>query len=156
VDAGLTTTPHRDELTIGASGAEVRRASEWLSATCLQYDIPTAQAQRLEICLNEVLANIITYGGSTALATPIGLQLEFLCAVDAGEARVTVSDAGFAFNPLLVPLPPRSNNLAEARAGGLGLVMIRYYSDWLDYRREGGYNHFTFGTRWQPSAIGSL
>ena len=137
-----------DKLTIDASGAEVRRASEWLSATCLQRDIPVTQAQRLEICLNEVLANILTHGGSAASAAPIRLQLEVLCAAEAGEARVTVSDAGFAFNPLVVTMPSRPNNLAEARAGGLGLVMIRRCSDWLDYRREGGHNHFTFGTRW--------
>ena len=148
VDTGVTTTPRRDELTIGASGSEVRRASKWLSATCLQCNIPTAQGQRLEICLNEVLANIIAYGGSTALTAPIRLQLEILCAAEVAEVRMTVSDAGFAFNPLTVKIPPRPNALAEAPAVGLGLVMIRRCSDWLDYRREGGHNHFTFGTRW--------
>jgi serine/threonine-protein kinase RsbW len=145
---GVTTTPRQDELTIGASGAEVRRASEWLSANCLQCDIPVTQAQRLEICLNEVLANVLAYGGSAALAAPIRLQLEVLCTTEAAEARMTVSDAGFAFNPLMVTMPPRPNTLAEARPGGLGLVMIRRCSDWLDYRREGEHNHFTFGTRW--------
>jgi len=148
VGAVVNTTPRRDELTIAASGAEVRRASEWLSATCVRRDIPQAQAQQLEICLNEVLANVLAYGGSAALAAPIGLQLEVLCAAEAGEARMTVSDAGFAFNPLAVKMPPRPNTLAEARPGGLGLVMIRRCSDLLDYRREGGHNHFTFGTRW--------
>jgi anti-sigma regulatory factor (Ser/Thr protein kinase) len=148
VNAGTITAPRRDELTIGASSAEIRRASEWLSATCLKCDLPLAQAQRLEICLNEVLANILAYGGSTALAAPIRLQLEFQCVAEAGEAHVTVSDAGVAFNPLDVKLPLRPNTLAEAPAGGLGLVMIRRCADWLDYRREGGHNHFTFGMRW--------
>ena len=110
--------------------------------------MPAPQAQRLEICLNEVLANILAYGGSAALAAPIRLQLKVLCAAAAGEARVIVSDAGVAFNPLEVKMPPRPNTLAEAPAGGLGLVMIRRCADWLDYCREGGHNHFTFGTRW--------
>lgn len=148
VKSGVTTTPQLDELAISASGAEVRRASEWLSGICLQRDIPVMQAQRLEICLNEVLANILAHAGSTASTAPVRLQLEVQCAAEAGEARVTVSDAGFAFNPLAVTMPPRPNTLAEARAGGLGLVMIRRCSDWLDYCREGGHNHFTFGTRW--------
>ena len=110
--------------------------------------MPEAHAQRLEICLNEVLANILAYGGSAALAAPIRLRLEFQCVAEAGEARVTVSDAGLAFNPLEVKMPPRPNTLAEAPAGGLGLVMIQRCADWLDYCREGGHNHFTFGTRW--------
>jgi len=148
VDTGVSTTPRRDELAISASGAEVRRASEWLSATCLQCDIPVAQAQRLEICLNEVLANVLAYGGSAALDAPIRLQLEVLCTAEAAQAHVTVSDAGVAFNPLMVKAPLRPDTLAEARPGGLGLVMIRRCSDWLDYRREGGHNHLTFGTRW--------
>jgi serine/threonine-protein kinase RsbW len=110
--------------------------------------MPVAQAQRLEICLNEVLANILAYGGSMALAAPIRLHLEMLGTAEAGEAHLTVSDAGVAFNPLDVKMPTRPNKLAEAPAGGLGLVMIRRCADWLDYRREGGHNHFTFGTRW--------
>ncbi len=148
MDTGLTTTPRRDELTIGTSGAEVRRASEWLSVTCQQRDIPQTQAQRLEICLNEVLANVLAHGGSVARAAPIRLQLEIRSAADVCEALVTVSDAGLAFNPLMVKIPPRPNTLAEARVGGLGLTMIRRSADWLDYRREGEHNHFTFGTRW--------
>ena len=148
MESAVTTAPQLDELTIGASGAEVRRASEWLATLCLQRDIPQAQAQRLEICLNEVLANVLMHGGSAATASPIRLQLEVRSAPEAGEASVTVSDAGFAFNPLAVQLSPRAHTLAEARAGGLGLTMIRRCSDWLDYRREGAHNHFTFGARW--------
>ena len=67
----------------------MRRASEWLSATCLQYDIPVTQAQRLEICLNEVLANVLAYGGSAALVAPIRLQLEVVCTAEAGDARIS-------------------------------------------------------------------
>ena len=148
MEAEVTPTPRRDKLIIGASGAEVRRASAWLSATCVQRGIPSVQAQRLEICLNEVLANVLEHGGGAATAAPILLQLEVQSAADAGEARVTVCDAGFAFNPLSVKMPPRANTLAEARARGMGVTMIRHCSDSLDYRRESGHNHFTFGTRW--------
>ena len=81
--------------------------------------------------------------------SPIRLQLEVLFA--AGEAHTIVSDAGVAFKPLAVKLPPRPNSLAEAPAVGLRLVMIRRCSDWLDYCRESEHNHFTFGTRWSSA-----
>ena len=149
--SGISTASRRDELTIVASGAEVERASGWLAAACLNRDIPTVQAQRLEICLNEVLANVLAYGGDAALAAPIRLQLEILRSPEGSEARVTVSDAGIAFNPLTVKIPPRPSSLTEAQVGGLGLVMIRRCSDWLDYRHEDGHNHFTVGTRWERS-----
>jgi anti-sigma regulatory factor (Ser/Thr protein kinase) len=61
---------------------------------------------------------------------------------------VTVTDAGMAFNPLSVPNGILPKTLAEVSSSGLGLVMIRRCSDWLDYRHENGHNHLTFGTRW--------
>lgn len=137
-----------DELTISANGAEARRASEWLDTTCRQRNVPQALAERLALCLHEVLANVIVHGGGTALSAPIRLLIEVRLGRDCREASVTVSDAGIAFNPLLVPKRILPKTLGEASGGGLGLVMIRHCSDWLDYRHEDGHNHLTFGARW--------
>jgi len=141
-------SPRFDELTIAANGAEVRRASEWLATTCQQRDVPRALAERLVLCLNEVLANIITHGGTMALSAPIRLLLEVSLHQDYSKASVTVSDAGVAFNPLSVPKRILPKTLDDAAPGGLGLVMIRRCSDWLQYCHEDGRNHLTFGTRW--------
>ncbi|HUF81893.1 MAG TPA: ATP-binding protein [Burkholderiales bacterium] len=137
-----------DELTIGATGAEARRASEWLATACGRRNVPQALAERLALCLHEALANVFAHGGSAALSAPIRLLLEVRLGPDCSKASVTVSDAGIAFNPLLVPKKTLPKTLGEASAGGLGLVMIRRCSDWLDYRHEDGCNHLTFGARW--------
>jgi len=110
--------------------------------------VPPDCAERLQSCLNEVLANVITHGGATALLAPI--RLLFKCGPDAGShaASVTVSDAGVAFNPLTVTPKLLPKTLEEASPGGLGLVMIRRFSDWLDYRHDDDHNHLTFGARW--------
>jgi anti-sigma regulatory factor (Ser/Thr protein kinase) len=146
--AALTVSSPKDELTIDAAGAEVRRASEWLGTACRRHDVPQALAERLVLCLNEVLANVIDHGGRTALSASIWLLLEVTRDEHGSKAGVTVSDAGAAFNPLSAPEKVLPKTLAEASPGGLGLVMIRRCSDWLDYRHEEGRNHFTFGTRW--------
>ena len=145
---GLSVSLRFDELTIGANGAEVRRASEWLDTTCRQRDVPQPLAERLIMCLNEVLANVISHGGRTALSAPVRLLLEVRLEQDCSKASVTVSDAGMAFDPLSVPKRVAPKTLAEAAPGGLGLVLIRRCADWLDYRREDGRNHLTFGARW--------
>jgi len=137
-----------DELTIAANGAEAGRASEWLATTFLRRNVPQALVERLALCLHEVLANVVTHGGSTALAAPIRLLLEVKLEQGRRLASVTVSDSGAAFNPLLAPKRPLPSTLDAASVGGLGLVMIRRCSDWLDYRHEGGRNHLTFGARW--------
>jgi serine/threonine-protein kinase RsbW len=140
--------PGLDELTIGANGAEARRASEWLDTTCRQRNVPHGLAERLALCLQEVLANVITHGGRTALSAPIRLLVEIRLEQDCSKASVTVSDAGVAFNPLSIPQRNLPTTLGDAAVGGLGLVMIRRCSDWLDYRHEDGHNHLTFGARW--------
>ena len=80
-----------DELTIGASGAEVRRAIDWLEQACRRRNVPQAQADRLALCLHEVLANIIAHGGGPAVSVsaPIGLLLEVGTGQDPGQASVT-------------------------------------------------------------------
>jgi serine/threonine-protein kinase RsbW len=137
-----------DELTIDANGDEVRRASDWLHAACRRHDVPEELVERLDLCLNEVLANVIVHGGSAALSAPVKLVLETRFDEGCGKAGVTVSDAGAAFDPLSVPARTQPQALDEAPLGGLGLVMIRRCSDWLDYRNEQGRNHLTFGARW--------
>ncbi|MGQ0751990.1 MAG: ATP-binding protein [Betaproteobacteria bacterium] len=139
-----------DELTIAANGAELRRAAEWLVAGCRQREVPQAQIERLELCLHEALANVITHGGEAAIAATITMRLEVRREPQC-SASVTVIDACMAFDPLSVPDRISPKTLAETEPGGLGLVMIRSFSDWLDYRHENGYNHLTFGARWNPS-----
>jgi serine/threonine-protein kinase RsbW len=140
-----------DELTIGANAAEARRASEWLETACQQRDVPPAQAERLVLCLNEVLANVITHGCKTEPSEPIRLLLEVALDQDGSTASVTVSDACMAFDPLSVPRRALPKTLDEASPGGMGLEIIRRGSDLLQYRHENGHNHLTFGTRWDPA-----
>lgn len=146
--AGRSAAPGADELAVSASGEGARRASEWLDAACRRLDVPPAQVERLSLCLHEVLANVASHGGSAARAAPVRLALEVRRDRDRGEASVTVSDAGAAFNPLSVSERALPTTLDEASGGGLGLVMIRRCSDRLDYRYEGGCNHLTIGARW--------
>ncbi|MDH4189707.1 MAG: ATP-binding protein [Betaproteobacteria bacterium] len=138
-----------DELIIGATGMELRRASEWLDAACRGRAAPREPVERLLLCLNEALTNVMVHGGETALSAPIRLLLEFRFDPGGGEVGVTVSDAGLAFNPLSAPRKALPKTLDEALPGGLGLVMMRGLSDWLDYRHEAGRNHLTFGARWK-------
>ena len=140
------------ELSISARADEVRRASIWLVAACLERQVPARESGRLDACLNEVLANIIAHGGPTALSHPICLRLEVRHDQGSGEATVTVSDAGTAFDPLAVAPQPAPQALAEAEPGGLGLMMIRGFADTLAYRHGEGRNRLSLGVRWTESS----
>lgn len=144
--------PRIDEFTIEATGAEVRRASERLAAACESGAVPEAQADRLVLCLNEVLANVVTHGGPPARAAPIRVQVQVGDVEDDAKVNVTVVDSGIAFDPTAVPQKPPAKTLGEAVAGGRGLILMRRCSDWLHYRRAGGHNHLTFGAAWSTGA----
>jgi serine/threonine-protein kinase RsbW len=137
---------------LGFSGAEVRRALEWLEASCREREVPQALAERLALCLHEALVNVINHGGAAARGSPIEVVLEIQPGADGSEASVTVSDAGRAFDPLSVPPKAQPKTLDEALPGGLGLAMIRHCAERLGYRHEDGRNHLTFGARWSAQA----
>jgi anti-sigma regulatory factor (Ser/Thr protein kinase) len=145
--AKLAGVPCTYELADIADGVDVRRASEWLDAACRENNVPSTQADRLVLCLTEVLANVIKHGG--VRTQPITLQLEIDTGQNLCEASVTVADGGRAFDPLSAPKRPRPASLDEAPTSGMGLEIIRGCSDLLRYRHDGERNHLTFGTRWK-------
>ena len=130
---------------------EVRRASTWLGQACLERKVPADQFHRLDVCLNEVLANIIAYGGAQALECPIGLRLEVHRHQGGSEANLTVCDSGTAFDPLASAPRPRPQSLADAEPGGLGLVMIRSIADKLSYGHSEGRNRLRMDVSWTES-----
>jgi len=140
------------ELSIDADAAEVRRASRWLESAALQQRVPAEQIARLDLCLNEALANILAHGGHSALASEVRLQLRVHHEAGDHEAAVTVSDAGVAFDPLAYRPGPRADSLEEIEPGGLGLIMMREAADDLGYLRSEGRNLLTFTVRWSKAA----
>ena len=141
--------PPFDELGIAANAGEIRRASEWVANACDRRFVPEPAAERLILCLNEALANVIVHGGASAHALPIRLRLDVGADAEGAWASVTIADAGRAFDPTTVSPKARPRSLEDASPGGRGLQIIRRCSDWLRYRHEGGLNHLAFGARWQ-------
>lgn len=132
------------ELSIRPTLAEVRQASDWLARDGAAHGVPQADLGRLDLCLNEALANVIAHGGTSAAQQPIHLRLQ----VHAREASVTVSDAGPAFDATTAALAVQATRLADATPGGLGLLMLRKFSDDLTYHRHDDQNVLTVTVRW--------
>jgi serine/threonine-protein kinase RsbW len=138
------------ELRIQAGAEWVRDASLWLARSGAEFGIPDDQLNRLDLCLNEALANIISHGCPAALTELIHLRMDMSRNEETQEqeATVTVSDAGSAFDTTTASTKPRPQTLDEAEPGGLGLLMIRSFSDKLSYSYSDGRNHLSFGVRW--------
>lgn len=135
-------------LSINVDSIEAERASVWLRKAGSSRGIPPDSLTRLDLCVTEVVANIVMHGGASASAGPIKLHLNVQCGAGGGAAAVTVSDTGIPFNPVTAPPKARSRTLAEADPGGHGLILLARFADALDYSYSEDQNHLTIHVRW--------
>jgi phosphoserine phosphatase RsbU/P len=144
-------TESRLALVAPQNSAGLWRASEWLKNQGANQAMPAEQLDRLDLILNEALANVIDHGGPAALASPIGLSVRFNHLEARSEATVTVTDGGNPFNPLNHTQRSAPPSLDEAIPGGLGIQMMRTLADELRYAYKDDQNHLVFTVRWEQS-----
>jgi anti-sigma regulatory factor (Ser/Thr protein kinase) len=135
-------------LEIRADAADVRPASLWLAQQGSARAIPPEQIFRLDLCLNEALANVIEHGGCEALLAPVRLSLKSGVDDNGSHAILMISDAGLAFNPLTAKQKATPGSLAEATPGGLGLGIMSSFADKVAYERRHDRNVLQFVIRW--------
>ena len=137
-------------LEIQADPGELRRASTWLRKHGEGLAVPGEPMDRLEICLNEVLANLLEHGGAPVARQPIRLRLEAITPGAGAGVRLVVCDGGRPFDPLVVSDKPLPATLGEASPGGLGLRLLRAYTDAMDYRVLENGNELRLEMHWSP------
>jgi serine/threonine-protein kinase RsbW len=102
----------------------------------------------LELAVEEIAANIITYAYSPAGSG----DLECGFAADGKTAEVSLTDWGAAFNPLEKEDPDLAPELDRREPGGLGIYLARNLAGSCSYRRDGGRNILTISMPLQPEA----
>jgi len=121
---------------LGNDLSELRRMSSWLRASAAAADVPDEVADKLELCANEAVSNIISYAFPDSGRHEISLEL---LPVDGG-ADLVIRDDGMPFNLLEVPAYQRPEDTASARIGGIGIHLIRSLMSHCSYERTGGIN----------------
>ncbi|WP_413203364.1 ATP-binding protein [Rhodospirillum sp. A1_3_36] len=100
-----------------------------------------ATVQRLGLCLDEAVTNIISYGFPEQEQHDITVRLS----PNGDEIIAEVIDDGIAHDPLARPDPEHLlASLDDRPIGGLGIHLIRKLSRTVAYRHENGKNHLTF------------
>jgi len=124
----------------GRSLAEVAAAERWLDAVAGEAQLPEPVLFAMQVCLEELLSNIVRHGDPHGLGGP-----EARVEIDTGQDRVrmTVEDEGPAFDISRAEARPLTHALEEIEPGGLGIVLIRGFSDDLIYKRIEGRNRVT-------------
>jgi serine/threonine-protein kinase RsbW len=115
-----------------ADASAVGDAVAFTAAFCVAAALKSETTARLLIIVEELVANVVEYGGGCEDAR-IGLEL----AQNGQHVAVVLTDAGCAFDPTLadVPrLPP------PERGGGAGIALVRSWATSMHYSRADGSN----------------
>jgi serine/threonine-protein kinase RsbW len=113
--------------------SEIARVAELVDSFGADCQFPNEVIVALNVSLDEVLNNIISYAYEDTDDHDIVVRLN----LQRGQVEVVVEDDGKPFNPLLVPAPDLK---AKSRVGGVGLHFVRNLMDQLDYARHEGVN----------------
>jgi anti-sigma regulatory factor (Ser/Thr protein kinase) len=137
---GVTFGPRTWTHTFACAIPELRRMSGWVHEVCADAAIDHDLALDLELCLHEVVANVILHGCDHPGGSPISVSLT----ASRDGVRATVEDFGRAFDPRQVPERPVPATLEDLTPGGRGVEILRRLARDLDYRRDGDRNILTF------------
>lgn len=123
--------------------AELPRLVELTQACRDRFGIPDAVVQQLDLALEEIVTNVISYAHTDGAKHVIHVSID----VDGRQLTATVEDDGRAFNPLDVPAPDVSAPIEDRQVGGLGILLVRQLMDVVRYDRLDGRNRLTLVKR---------
>jgi anti-sigma regulatory factor (Ser/Thr protein kinase) len=124
------------EMTLRNDISEVARVIDAVEVFGERNDLPAKKLFQLNLVLDELITNIVSYGFEGQSGCEISLSLE----LRDGIVDAELVDNGKAFNPVEAELPELGEGIEDRRIGGLGIRLVRTYVDRLDYRRDGGFN----------------
>jgi len=117
---------------------EIERVSHIVEAFGEKHGLPPRLIFEVNLALDEVLTNVISYAHDDGAEHDIAVRLSLAERV----LRVEVEDDGRPFNPLEVAEPDISRPPEDRPIGGLGLRLVRKLMTGLAYRRQQGKNVF--------------
>jgi anti-sigma regulatory factor (Ser/Thr protein kinase) len=121
------------EMRIANDMSELARVATLVDSFAARHNFPNSVVVALNVSLDEILNNIISYAYEDAGHHDIVVRLE----LRHGTIEVVVEDDGKPFDPLAVATPrPRS----DTAVGGVGLHFVRSLMDQLEYAHRDGIN----------------
>ena len=116
--------------------SEVARLNDWLDDVFARSGTNAHIAADLKLCINEVVANLISYAFDSTTDPAITIDIE----LEPALARAVVVDNGGYFDLRQWPALERPKDLMSAKAGGYGIALIRERANRIDYTRVGAIN----------------
>jgi len=107
-----------------------------LSRLALSWKISDSDLKQIGIIIEELFSNIVRFAYNDSTEHIIEIKISLINE----KISVHIVDDGAAFNPVEY-FPKPNQDPAAFETGGMGLVLVKTFSDSLDYYREDQKNH---------------
>jgi anti-sigma regulatory factor (Ser/Thr protein kinase) len=124
-----------NRISLDPTASDVGRFNTWFDRKCVESGIESRLAADLKLCLNEVLANLISYGFKNTPDPTIMVEIK----LQPGRASATVTDNGSYFDMRTWQVP-KDRDLMTGEPGGFGIALINERATRLFCTRIGELN----------------
>jgi serine/threonine-protein kinase RsbW len=138
-------------LRIGNTMAEMSEVAEFVEAFGQTHGLPGHIVNAMNLCLDELLNNTISYGYADESRHFISISLQ----IEGRAIVAALQDDARPFDPRRAPARRRSGDPGRRRTGGLGLRFVNALMDEVDYVRSGEYNQVRLRKMLQPPDAGA-
>ncbi len=121
---------------------DISAAAQWVDTIAAEQQFPEQLVFALQVCLEELLTNIVRHGGAKSSGdlseVPIPpLNVEITISTGAQRVSMTVEDNGKPFDVVNAPAHRIDQPLDEVQPGGLGIQLIRNFASSIAYEQAG-------------------
>ena len=129
-----------EQLTLRSRLTDLSRVLPWLEQVGSQHGIPADTRFSIDLCLEEVLANIILHGYAGSQDHTIVVRYRTL----PNSFVFIVDDEAPHFNPL-DRAQPAAASYDEMQVGGLGIHLLRQFAQTVEYESTTSGNRLSIG-----------
>ncbi|MGD0906774.1 MAG: ATP-binding protein [Candidatus Acidiferrales bacterium] len=138
---GANRTSHA-ELTLRSRMAELSLVPPWIEQLGAEHAISASTQFAMNLCLEEVLSNIIRHGYGNNGDRVISVRY---APSQNNSVLLVIDDEAPHFNPLAAEETPVEETLDGTRIGGLGIRLVRGFAESLKYEPTAAGNRLIIG-----------
>lgn len=131
--------------------AEISRLGFLLRDLSVQWNFDSDVLFRLDLVLDELVTNIISYAYQDTFEHEIELRLKEAAP---HHLEICIIDDGKPFDPLLTLDPDLTVSLENRKIGGLGIHFARKFAESLSYQREENLNKLFMKINLKKTGLG--
>jgi anti-sigma regulatory factor (Ser/Thr protein kinase) len=135
---------------------QLQHLKHWVDRLAADFSLPAALVHRIDLCLTELVTNVISYGYPDGKVGTVKVQFWR----QTEQVVIRIDDDGTPFDPTSYESPALPTSLADAPDGGRGIRLVRHFSDELHHSAGAAGNQLTLvlrnagtGTHWPAPSI---